>query len=280
MSFTEVLWLFFIYGFAGWCVEVIFHAANKGIFINRGFLIGPICPIYGYGLVAVIWALTPIKDNVFLVYIGSVIICSVFELIVGWASEKFMHTRLWDYSDNAFNIGGYVCLKFSLLWGVGCICILYIFHPMAMKLVYLIEAIPRTHGNVLLGVLSAMLLADLGITGVNALKLDAHMRAIDDVAKALEKVSYGIGDGLTDGTLRVQERREDAREDAAKLREKLTERREDAQEDAAELRERLKALLEERNFVHRHLLNAFPHLRQEEYKSAFERIQEHRKKNF
>ena len=280
MSFTEVLWLFFIYGFAGWCVEVIFHAANKGIFINRGFLIGPICPIYGYGLVAVIWALTPIKDNVFLVYIGSVIICSVFELIVGWASEKFMHTRLWDYSDNAFNIGGYVCLKFSLLWGVGCLCIVYIFHPMAMKFVGVIQSIPHTHGNVLLGVLSAMLLADLGITGVNALKLDAHMRAIDDVAKALEKVSYSIGDGLTDGTLRVQERREDAREDAAKLREKLTERREDAQEDAAELRERLKALLEERNFVHRHLLNAFPHLRQEEYKSAFERIQEHRKKNF
>ena len=53
-SFTQLLWLFFIYGFAGWCVEVIFHAANKGIFINRGFLIGPICPIYGYGLVAVL----------------------------------------------------------------------------------------------------------------------------------------------------------------------------------------------------------------------------------
>ena len=259
MSFTEVLWLFFIYGFAGWCVEVIFHAANKGIFINRGFLIGPICPIYGYGLVAVIWALTPIKDNVFLVYIGSVIICSVFELIVGWASEKFMHTRLWDYSDNAFNIGGYVCLKFSLLWGVGCLCILYIFHPMAMKLVDLIRSIPHTHGNVLLGVLSAMLLADLGITGVNALKLDAHMRAIDEVAKALERVSYGIGDGLTDETIRVQERREDA------------------QEDAARLRERLKALLEERNLVHRHLLSAFPRLSQTEYRAAFERIQEHRK---
>lgn len=278
MSFTEVLWLFFIYGFAGWCVEVIFHAANKGIFINRGFLIGPICPIYGYGLLAVIWALTPIKGNVFLVYIGSVIICSVFELIVGWAAEKFMHTRLWDYSDEAFNIGGYVCLKFSLLWGVGCLCILYIFHPMVLKLVGVIQSIPHTHGNVLLGVLSAMLLADIGITGVNALKLDAHMRAIDEVAKALEKVSYDIGDGLTDGTLKVQERREDAREDAAELREKLKERREDTREDAAELREKLKTLLEERNFVHRHLLNAFPRLRQEEYKSAFERIQEHRKK--
>ena len=129
-----------------------------------------------------------------------------------------------------------------------------------MKLVDLIRSIPHTHGNVLLGVLSAMLLADLGITGVNALKLDAHMRAIDEVAKALERVSYGIGDGLTDETIRVQERREDA------------------QEDAARLRERLKALLEERNLVHRHLLNAFPRLRQEEYKSAFDRIQEHRRK--
>ena len=279
MSFTEILWLFFIYGFAGWCVEVIFHAANKGIFINRGFLIGPICPIYGYGLVAVILALTPIQDRVFLVYICSAVICSVFELIVGWAAEKFMHTRLWDYSDNAFNIGGYVCLKFSLLWGVGCICILYIFHPMTMKLVYLIEAIPHTHGNVLLCAFSAMLLTDLGITGFNALKLDAHMRAIDEVARALERVSYGIGDGLTDGTLRVQERREDAQEDAAQLRTRLRERREDAQEDAAQLRARLRSLLEERNIVHSHLLNAFPRLRQTEYRSAFERIQEHRKKS-
>ena len=276
--FKELLWLFFIYGFAGWCVEVIFHAANKGVFINRGFLIGPICPIYGYGLIAVILALTPIKDNVLLVYIGSAVICSVFELIVGWAAEKFMHTRLWDYSDNAFNIGGYVCLKFSLLWGVGCICIMYIFHPMTMKLVYLLEAIPHTHGNVLLCIFSAMFLTDLGITSFNALKLDAHMRAIDEAAKALERVSYGIGDGLTDGTLRVQERREDAQQDAAELRERLKERREDAQQDAAQLRARLRSLLEERNLVHNHLLKAFPRLRQVEYRSAFERIQAHRRK--
>lgn len=258
-SFTQLLWLFFLYGFAGWCVEVIFHAASMGKFVNRGFLIGPICPIYGYGLVAVILLLTPVQDKVFLVYFGSVIICSVFELIVGWVSEKFMHTRLWDYSDNAFNIGGYVCLGFSLLWGVGCLCILYIFHPMVMKLVMLIQSIPHTHGNVMLGILSAMLLADLGITGFNALKLDAHMRAIDEVAKALERVSYGIGDELTDGTLKAKERHEDARQ------------------DAAELREKLRTLLEEKNLVHSHLLSAFPRLSQKEYRSAFERIKEHRK---
>ena len=262
-SFTQLLWLFFIYGFAGWCVEVIFHAANKGIFINRGFLIGPICPIYGYGLVAVILALTPIKDNVFLVYIGSVIICSVFELIVGWASEKFMHTRLWDYTDNAFNIGGYVCLKFSLLWGVGCICILYIFHPMAMKLVYLIEAIPRTHGNIMLCIVSAAFLCDLGITAVNAFKLDAHMRAIDDVAKALEKVSYGIGDGPAE----MKRYRRERPGLVVGIIGCMAER----------LREKLKGLLEERNLVHRHLLSAFPRLSQTEYRAAFERIQEHRK---
>lgn len=81
------------------------------------------------------------------------------------------------------------------------------------------------------------------------------MRAIDDVAKALEKVSYGIGDGLTDGTLKVQESRA----------------------EAERLREKLKGLLEERNLVHRHLLSAFPRLSQTEYRTAFERIQEHRK---
>lgn len=257
MSYTvpQLIWFFFLYGFLGWCVEVIFHAVTKGVFINRGFLIGPICPIYGFGMVAVLVALQPIQDNWFLVYLGSVVICSAIELLVGWVAEKFMHTRLWDYSNNFCNLGGYICLKFSLLWGVGCMFIVYLFHPLIFKLVRLILSIPYTHGYVLLAILSVTLLTDLIVTGFYARKLEGHMRAIEDAAKALERLSYGIGDELTDGTLKVQERRA----------------------EAAKQREKLRKLLEQRNPVHRHLLSAFPRLRQTTYRSAFERIQSHRK---
>lgn len=69
-SIYELLWLFFIYAFFGWCIEVVFCGLNEGHFINRGFLNGPVCPIYGVGGVIVVLCLTPIKDNIFLLFVG------------------------------------------------------------------------------------------------------------------------------------------------------------------------------------------------------------------
>ena len=207
-SFTQLLWLFFIYGFAGWCVEVIFHAANKGIFINRGFLIGPICPIYGYGLVAVILALTPIKDNVFLVYIGSVIICSVFELIVGWASEKFMHTRLWDYTDNAFNIGGYVCLEFSLMWGLGAMVMVKVIHP---TIAALVNIIPPLVGFVLMCLLYAVYAADVVATAIAASDLARELDALEKVADSMHAVSDAMTEILGTTALDMDQKMDESR---------------------------------------------------------------------
>ena len=114
-SIYELLWLFFIYAFFGWCIEVVFCGLNEGHFINRGFLNGPVCPIYGVGGVIVVLCLTPIKDNIFLLFVGSALLTSILELITGFALDKIFHARWWDYTDMPFNIGGYICLKFSIL---------------------------------------------------------------------------------------------------------------------------------------------------------------------
>ena len=130
-SLYQTLAYFLIYSCLGWCLEVIYAAVTTGKLVNRGFLNGPVCPIYGFGMVIVLYALTPLVDNTLLLYLGGVILPSALELVGGWALYKLYRTRWWDYSDYPFNIGGYICLEFSLLWGVGTLvgvilmCILY-----------------------------------------------------------------------------------------------------------------------------------------------------------
>ena len=108
MTIYNIMWYFFIYAFLGWCTEVSFFAVKTGKFVNRGFLNGPVCPVYGFGLVIIIMALTPLKDNLLLLFVGSVVITSSLEFLTGWALEKIFHTRWWDYTNNKFNLHGYI----------------------------------------------------------------------------------------------------------------------------------------------------------------------------
>lgn len=122
-SLYQILAFFLIYSCLGWCLEVIYAAVSTGQLVNRGFLNGPVCPIYGFGMVIVLFTLSPLANNLLLLYLGGVILPSVLELVGGWALYKLYHTRWWDYSDFPFNIGGYICLEFSLLWGVGTVVV-------------------------------------------------------------------------------------------------------------------------------------------------------------
>lgn len=126
---------------------MVFAAFKHSKFVNRGFLLGPVCPIYGFGVIAVIYLLSPMLDRQISVFIMSVLITSAVEFAVGWLAEKVLHTRLWDYSDCFMNIGGYICLVFSLLWGIGCMSVVYIFQPLIEKSRKAITSHHRHHGN-------------------------------------------------------------------------------------------------------------------------------------
>lgn len=129
MTFYQILWSFFLYSFAGWCCEVVFAACKTGRFVNRGFLFGPMCPIYGFGVVAAVLLIEPIRAHWLQAYLVAVFVPTVLEYIVGWGAVKLLHTRLWDYSRMPLNIGGHVCLLFSLVWGLGCLIIISIAAP-------------------------------------------------------------------------------------------------------------------------------------------------------
>lgn len=164
-SLYHILAFFLIYSCLGWCVEVVYAAATTGQLVNRGFLNGPVCPIYGFGMILVLFFLTPLEDDLLLLYLGGVILPSALELVGGWALYKLYRTRWWDYTDKPFNIGGYVCLEFSLMWGVGAMVMVKVIHPTIAALVNLI---PPLVGFVLMCLLYAVYASDVVATAIAA----------------------------------------------------------------------------------------------------------------
>lgn len=124
-----VFLLFFAYSVIGWVMEVLLKLIINKKFINRGFLIGPYCPIYGVGALLAISLLTKFLDSPIVVFALSMIICSLTEYFTSFVLEKLFHTSWWDYSDMKFNINGRVCIEFMILFGIGCLLVLYIINP-------------------------------------------------------------------------------------------------------------------------------------------------------
>lgn len=259
MTLPYVLMLFFAYSFLGWCTEVVYAAANTGRFVNRGFLNGPVCPIYGYGLLLVVACLEPIRGNLFALICGAALLTSGLELLTGFLTDRLLHLRLWDYSKVPFNLHGYICLKFSLLWGLACAFIVRVVHPMVRALVL---RLPGTLTLVLDCVFGAAFCADLIVTLIAARRLPQRLAAIGELERALDGVSAHIGGGLTEGVQSVRERSERLR---GLLRERGDELRDAVRERAPELEprfEQLRAQLSRRSRIHERLMKAFPELKE------------------
>lgn len=109
--------LFIVYSITGWIIEVIATYPDTKCFVNRGFLIGPYCPIYGNCAIAMIFLLHNVTNPI-LLFVLSILICSVGEYVTSYLMEKIFHARWWDYSKNKFNLNGRICLVNSLAFGV------------------------------------------------------------------------------------------------------------------------------------------------------------------
>ncbi len=137
-GFTTLLLLFFIYGFLGWIGEVLFAIYQTRRFVNRGFLVGPICPIYGLGVVTITLLLSRYQEDLLVLWVMSMFICSLLEYITSYIMEKIFRTRWWDYSDKRYNINGRICLEFSFAFGLGAVLVLYFINPLIYRLLDLI----------------------------------------------------------------------------------------------------------------------------------------------
>ena len=126
--------LFYVYSFLGWFMESIGGIFVVKKYVNRGFLIGPYCPVYGTGVVLITLLLNNSTDNCISLFINVMVICGVLEYLTGYLMEKIFKARWWDYSDNRFNINGRVCLETLVPFSIMGTLFLYVINPILINL--------------------------------------------------------------------------------------------------------------------------------------------------
>ena len=124
--YIQLILYFFVFSFSGWLLETAYCVSQFGYFMKRGFLYGPICPIYGFGALILIVFLSKYKKQSLRLFLSAAIICSAFEYIVGFALDALFAAKWWDYSSDFLNLNGRISILFSFAWGI--IAIIFVNH--------------------------------------------------------------------------------------------------------------------------------------------------------
>ncbi len=181
--------MFFFYSAAGWCLESLYCSIGEKRFINRGFLTGPLCPIYGTAaLVLIILIYNPFKENSLAVFILGIVLCDAVEFLTSLIMEKLFAARWWDYTYELLNIQGRICLKHSLYWGVISIAFVKVLHPAVDNLYH------KINGDYLIYILCAVLIIFIADV-VNAVIKAADIRKLQlKINMIIDTVSAEFGD--------------------------------------------------------------------------------------
>lgn len=165
MDFTiNLILVFFVFSFVGWCIEVTLKYRQFGRFINRGFLIGPWLPIYGCGAALItltVAGLTPVERGIGTTFAISLIVCGLIEYMASYFMEKKFHARWWDYSQKPMNLHGRVWIGNLILFGIGGVAIIHIVNPILYGLFDSLSLVSR---EIIAGCLSVIFLADYSVS--------------------------------------------------------------------------------------------------------------------
>ena len=254
------LWNFFLFSFLGWCAEVVFAAIREKRFVNRGFLNGPFCPIYGLGVVLIDFLMAPFSRNFTALLVASMLLGSALEWMAGFLLEKLFHQKWWDYSDQPHNLNGYICLKFSVLWAFAGAFVVRYLVPFTERM---FSWIPRPLDWVLLAVLGGLLVADFLVTAVGLVGLNRKLRNLEYVTSRLRMGSDKLGEDLSKGALLLHEKRGAVKQALEK----------DWQREAARLKVKYEENLR-KNRLRRRLFKAFPDLRLLKYNEQLEELRQ------
>lgn len=239
------LW-FVAYSFVGWLYESALCSVSGRKLVNRGFLTGPVCPVYGFGALAVIFTLYGRIANVFLIFLAAAFLTCALEYITSWLMEKLFDTRWWDYSGRRFNLNGRVSLAGALVFGLLSVLLIKIIHPFVTVLT---DKIPHEILT-LAAALSFLLLAvDTAVTVRHILVLNGRLREIQAAINGF-----------------VAQRMKRAEE----LKNALEERFEQSEFYS----ERIRTLVSRNRLRNKRLLRAFPRLRSLKYEDALKKLKE------
>ncbi len=285
--------LLILYSFLGWCGEMVYCSiGQRKLCEKRGFLNGPLCPIYGHGALLVLVVLGQRWNNPISTFLIGMVLTSTVEYLTSYLMEKLFHMRWWDYSHHHFQLNGRICLLNSTLFGLACLVLRYVVHPRVMEpILWLFD-----HG---LAVPLALALFALYVTDIVL-----SVRSAIQIGNRLEKL-HAIYDELTEKLealkaeqlqkqeaqrsrleFALSEARQAAAERRAEAAQALQERLEPLSElgdefaqrlerAKAEARQRLEAIYAGQDIFERRLMRSFPALRSPRHGEFLKKLREY-----
>lgn len=196
MEYTtyQLLWFFLVYAFLGWLGETALAAARKGRLINRGFLSAPFSPVYGLAGVLFALFLPELREDPVFLFLLGMILATALELATGVCLERIFRQKWWDYSDEHWNFQGYICLKYSVAWGILSVLSIFFFNPL---LTGLITLIPRPVGNLLLLILFILLAIDFLGSWAALVQLNGALKEPSEISRRWKRISTALDNTVT-----------------------------------------------------------------------------------
>ncbi len=297
-SAPQWLLVFYAYCFLGWCFESTVVSVQQRRFVNRGFLRGPMLPIYGFGATILLHVSLPLYDRPVELFLASMVAATVFEYVVGVLMETLFKVKYWDYSSHRFQFQGRICLQSSLCWGFLGLILARAIHPPVETIVVWLPLWGLIVVDVLL---SAAFISDVAVSVRTALDLARVLEELDKLREQgaelreqlsetalvqLTKLSYRVDEARGEWSEKMDEAREQLTERVDEAREQLNERVGDARGQLSDAKEQILACLDEvqRRFDERaealgrtrkSLLRGNPTARSARYDAVLQRLKKH-----
>ena len=243
LTVSKLVIYFIIYSFIGWLLEVFMFIVQDHKLVNRGFLIGPVCPIYGCGVLLIVFLIDGNKSDLLSVFLKSIFICSVLEYSTSYLMEKLFKARWWDYSKRRFNLDGRVCLGTLIPFGLFGLILTYFTNPFLINCFNKVDMIVL---NIIAGIVFAIYIIDniistIIIIGFRKTTIKIGMEKKEDnteditrrVREILAQKSWGYRrlidafPGLETIKLRIQEITNEVKENVNEIKENINEKAED-----------------------------------------------------
>lgn len=261
-AFCDLFLSFTIYSFLGWVCETIYCSIIFKKFVNRGFLNGPFCPVYGFGAILLLYILKPLPKNALLVFFAGVVITTALEYITACILEKLFHAKWWDYSKNKFNYKGRICLLNSTLFGLLSVALIFFIEPVT---VWLINLMSQRVKYVLFALLAMYFIVDTTITVTSIYKLNLRLEAL---SRAFSAIKEKLDNTDFYNALNIKERLE-------KLHELLnTDRGRAIYNSIESIRSYIRKLETENHAFQKRIIKAFPSMRSTKYPEVLNIIKE------
>lgn len=263
MNIVSVYFFYFaVYSFFGWICETTYCAIVDRKYVNRGFLKGPVCPIYGVGALIVISILNPVADNIILLFLCGMILTSILEYFTGFLLEFIFNLKWWDYSEYKFNIKGRVCLLNSVFFGILSVVTVKFINPVIIKI---IEGIPSNISITMFIILFISFLIDTIITGYKMLQLSGKLQEMNVLYQEIKEKSEIYKDILQQNIEKLDELMEN--EKIAYTKELIS-----------NLKTRLESAITKNKSVNNRIFKAFPNIKSLKYNNSLDRLKEELKK--